>query len=44
MLRDRGDREGAARLLREGIELLASIGGTEPQVTEARKLLVELER
>ncbi len=41
--RDLGHRTAAASGLRQGIDLLASLGGAEPQIARARKLLAELE-
>ena len=41
--RDRGEPAAAASGLRQGIGLLAGIGGAGPQLERARKLLTELE-
>lgn len=42
--RDRGSTATAAAGLRNGIELLENLGGTEPQVAQASELLAEIER
>jgi tetratricopeptide (TPR) repeat protein len=42
--RDRGDLATAKSGLRQGIERLAGIGGTEPQIAQARRLLARLEK
>ncbi|MEO6195599.1 MAG: serine/threonine-protein kinase [Thermoanaerobaculia bacterium] len=42
--RDRGNLAGAKSGLRQGIERLAGIGGTGPQIAQARRFLARLER
>ena len=42
--RDRGNLAAAKSGLRQGIDRLAGIGGTGPQIAQARRLLAKLER
>jgi serine/threonine-protein kinase len=42
--RERGEGAAAARGLRQGIELLSGVGGTEAQAAKALRLLAEIER
>jgi serine/threonine protein kinase len=42
--RERGETAAAARGLRQGIDLLSALGGTEAQVAKALRLLAEIER
>jgi ATP/maltotriose-dependent transcriptional regulator MalT len=42
--RDRGNLAAAKSGLRQGIDRLVGLGGTEPQIAQARRLLAKLER
>jgi hypothetical protein len=42
--RERWETAAAARGLRQGIDLLAGVGGTGPQIAKALRLLAEIER